>query len=113
MAGRCPPRNGGGGTARSSGCCGRTGGGRRAGSTVVALGLLTCSAVLVEITHGLIEAHFHFFVMVAALSLYEDWVPFLVAVAYVFFEHGLMATVMDHDDVFNHPRSAWKWALVH
>jgi signal transduction histidine kinase len=52
-------------------------------------------------------------VMVAALSLYEDWVPFLVAVGYVFLEHGLMASVMDHDDVFNHPGSAWKWALVH
>jgi signal transduction histidine kinase len=88
-------------------------GGRRARSVVVALGLLTCSAVLVEITHGLIEAHFHFFVVVAALSLYEDWVPFLAAVAYVFLEHGLMASVMDHDDVFNHPGSAWKWALVH
>jgi signal transduction histidine kinase len=88
-------------------------GGRRARSIVVALGLLTCSAVLVEITHGLIEAHFHFFVMVAALSLYEDWVPFLVAVAYVFLEHGLMASVMDHDDVFNHPGSAWKWSLIH
>ena len=88
-------------------------GSRRARSVVVALGLLTCSAVLVEITHGLIEAHFHFFVMVAALSLYEDWVPFLTAVAYVFLEHGLMATVMSHDKVFNHPGSAWKWALVH
>src|SRR3954452_3522144 len=88
-------------------------GGRRARSVIVALGLLTCSAVLVEITHGLIEAHFHFFVVVAALSLYEDWVPFLAAVAYVFLEHGLMASVMDHDYVFNHPGSAWKWALVH
>ena len=56
-------------------------GGRRAQSLVVAFGLLTCSALLVHITGGLIEAHFHFFVMVAALSLYEDWVPFLIAVA--------------------------------
>src|SRR5262245_1837505 len=47
-------------------------GGRRAQSLVVVLGLLSCSAVLVHITDGLIEAHFHFFVMVAALSLYED-----------------------------------------
>src|SRR3954468_23623042 len=88
-------------------------GDRRVRSVVVALGLLTCSAVLVHITGGLIEAHFHFFVMVAALSLYEDWVPFLVAVGYVFLQHGLMATVMDEDAVFNHGGSAWKWALVH
>ena len=88
-------------------------GGRRARALVVVFGLLTCSAVLVHITGGLIEAHFHFFVMVAALSLYEDWVPFLVAVAYVLFEHGIMAAFIDHDAVFNHPGSSWKWAAVH
>jgi PAS domain S-box-containing protein len=88
-------------------------GGNRTQSVVVALGLLTCSAVLVVITRGLIEAHFHFFVMVAALSLYEDWVPFLTAVAYVFLEHGLMASAMHHRAVFDHPGSPWKWAIVH
>jgi PAS domain S-box-containing protein len=88
-------------------------GGRRAQAEVVVLGLLTCSAVLVHITSGLIEAHFHFFVMVAALSLYEDWVPFLTAVAYVLLEHGAMAAFVDHDMVFNHPGSSWKWAFVH
>jgi len=88
-------------------------GGRRARALVVVFGLLTCSAVLVHITGGLIEAHFHFFVMVAALSLYEDWVPFLAAIAYVFFEHAIMAGFIDHDAVFNHPGSSWKWAAVH
>ena len=68
-------------------------GNRRAQALVVMFGLLTCSAVLVHITGGLIEAHFHFFVMVAALSLYEDWVPFLAAVAYVLLQHGIMAGV--------------------
>ncbi len=88
-------------------------GGRRARALVVVFGLLTCSAVLVHITGGLIEGHFHFFVMVAALSLYEDWVPFLAAVAYVLFQHGIMAAFIDHDAVFNHPGSSWKWAAVH
>src|SRR3954451_10786424 len=88
-------------------------GGRRARALVGGFGLLTCSAVLVHITGGLIEAHFHFFVMVAALSLYEDWVPFLAAVAYVFFEHGIMAAFIDHDAVFDHPGSSWTWAAVH
>src|SRR3954468_23838114 len=87
-------------------------GDRRVRSVTVALGLLTCSAVLVHITGGLIEAHFHYFVIVAALSLYEDWVPFLVAIGYVFLQHGLMAGVMDHDSVFNHGGSSWHWALV-
>jgi PAS domain S-box-containing protein len=88
-------------------------GNRRSQELVVVFGLLTCSAVLVHITGGLIEAHFHFFVMVAALSLYEDWVPFLVAVAFVLFQHGIMAAFVDHDSVFNHPGSSWKWAAVH
>ena len=88
-------------------------GNRRAQELVVVFGLLTCSAVLVHITGGLIEAHFHFFVMVAALSLYEDWVPFLVSVAFVLFQHGIMAAFVDHDSVFNHPGSSWKWAAVH
>ena len=51
-------------------------GGRRAQSLVVTFGLLTCSALLVHVSDGLSEAYFHFFVMVAALSLYEDWLPF-------------------------------------
>jgi PAS domain S-box-containing protein len=88
-------------------------GGRRAQSLVVVFGLLTCSADLVHITSGLIEAHFHFFVMVAALSLYEDWIPFLISVAYVLLQHGIMAAFLDHDMVFNHPGSSWKWAAVH
>jgi PAS domain S-box-containing protein len=88
-------------------------GGRRAQELVVVFGLLTCSADLVHITHGLIEAHFHFFVVVAALSVYEDWLPFLVAIAYVFIQHALMAAFIDHDMVFNHAGSSWKWAAVH
>jgi PAS domain S-box-containing protein len=79
--------------------------GRRVQSAVVTLGLLSCSAVLVHITHSLAEADFHFFVMVVALALYEDWVPFLVAVAFVFLEHGLLEDT--------HPGAPWKWALVH
>jgi PAS domain S-box-containing protein len=88
-------------------------GGRRTRSLVVVFGLLTCSAALVHITGGLIEAHFHFFVMVAALSLYEDWTPFLVSVAFVLLQHGIMAALVDHDAVFNHAGSSWKWAAVH
>jgi signal transduction histidine kinase len=88
-------------------------GGRRLQSVIVALGLLTCSAVLVHITQGLIEAHFHFFVMVGVLSLYEDWLPFLVSISYVLFQHGIAAAFIDRASVFNHPGSPWHWAAVH
>jgi PAS domain S-box-containing protein len=88
-------------------------GGRRLQSVIVALGLLTCSAVLVHITGGLIEAHFHFFVMVGVLSLYEDWLPFLVSISYVLLQHGIAAAFIDRESVFNHPGSAWHWAAIH
>src|SRR5688572_12661031 len=38
-------------------------------TTAAAVGLLTCSAVLVRLSGGYIEAHFHFFVMVAVVVL--------------------------------------------
>jgi hypothetical protein len=54
---------------------------RAARTICVSLGLLTSAALLVHMTNGLIEAHFYFFVVIVALTLYEDWRPFLVAVA--------------------------------
>jgi diguanylate cyclase len=78
-------------------------------------GLVTSSAVLVHLWDGVIEAHFHFFVVIGILTLYQDWMPFLVAIAYVVVHHGLMgalapANVYNHQDAINHP---WKWALIH
>ena len=88
---------------------------RKVPSALVSAGLLTSSAVLVHMSGGFIEAHFHFFVMVVLLSLYEDWTPFLLAVAYVIVHHGL-AGVLDPESVYNHPSAIaepWKWATVH
>jgi diguanylate cyclase len=78
-------------------------------------GLITCSAVLVHLWTGLIEAHFHFFVMVGVLTLYQAWVPFLVAIGYVVLHHGLVgvlapASVYNHPDAVAHP---WRWAMIH
>jgi hypothetical protein len=56
----------------------------------VSLGLLTAAGLLVHVTNGLIEAHFYFFVVIVALTMYEDWRPFLVAVAYVLLHHGVI-----------------------
>jgi diguanylate cyclase (GGDEF)-like protein/PAS domain S-box-containing protein len=49
------------------------------------------------------------------LSLYEDWVPFLVAAAYVVIHHGFAGTI-DPTSVYNHPDAIahpWKWAAIH
>ena len=88
---------------------------KRLAAAFVSLGLVTCSAVLVHLWGGVIEAHFHFFVVVVLLSLYEDWVPFLLAAAYVVLHHGLAGaiapgSVYNHEDAVNHP---WRWALIH
>ena len=88
---------------------------RRVASSAVALGLLSASAVAVHTSGGIIEAHFHFFVMIVLLALYEDWMPFLLAVGYVVVHHGLGGVLAPHDvyanpDAVAHP---WKWAGIH
>ena len=88
---------------------------RRLAAVVVSLGLITSSALLVHVSGGVIEAHFHFFVMIVVLALYEDWLPFLVAAAYVVVHHGLTGALDPHA-VYNHPDAIahpWKWALIH
>src|SRR5262249_41626590 len=49
---------------------------RRYRAAAVTLSLLTSSAMLVYFWDGKIEAHFHFFVMVALLATYEEWFPY-------------------------------------
>ena len=88
---------------------------RRLASMLVAVGLLTASALAVHASGGAIEAHFHFFVMIAVLALYEDWLPYLAGFAYVVLHHGIgsavdPAGVFNHADAIAHP---WKWALIH
>lgn len=88
------------------------GGSRRRRALVVTLGLLTCSATLTHIMNGAIEAHFHFFVMVTVLALYEDWIPFIASIGYVLLHHGIGSAVA-HDSIFNHGGNTWVWAGVH
>jgi diguanylate cyclase (GGDEF)-like protein/PAS domain S-box-containing protein len=86
--------------------------GRRARSVAVVFGLLTASAVLVNAWHGQIEAHFHYFVIIAVLALYEDWVPFGLAISYVVVEHGALGAISPHS-VYSHGGNPWAWATVH
>jgi diguanylate cyclase (GGDEF)-like protein/PAS domain S-box-containing protein len=89
--------------------------GRKLRSAIAATGLLTCSALTVHISGGYIEAHFHFFVMIVVLTLYEDWIPFLLATFYVVLHHGVGSAFAEHA-VFNHPDAIahpWKWAAIH
>jgi diguanylate cyclase (GGDEF)-like protein len=78
-------------------------------------GLITCSALLVHLWGGVIEAHFHFFVMIGLLTLYQDWIPFLLAIGYVVLHHGVMG-VLAPKSVYQNPEAVahpWRWALIH
>jgi anti-sigma regulatory factor (Ser/Thr protein kinase)/GAF domain-containing protein len=88
---------------------------RRVRTGAASLGLLFSSGVLVHLSGGVIEMHFHFFVMVAVVALYQDWLPFLAAIAFVFVHHGLMG-VLAPDSVYNHASAQqhpWLWAGIH
>src|SRR6185312_10318314 len=78
-------------------------------------GLITASAMLVHLSNGLVEAHFHFFVMIGVLTLYQDWMAFGIAIGYVVLHHGVVGVlapeqVYDHADAIAHP---WRWAMIH
>ena len=96
--------------------CASLGTRHRLRSTICAsLGLITASAVLVHLSGGMIEAHFHFFVMVGVIALYQDWRPFLAAIAFVLLHHGIVG-VLAPQDVYNHAgaqQHPWVWAGVH
>jgi signal transduction histidine kinase len=89
--------------------------GRKLRSALAAVGLLTCSGLVVHFSGGYIEAHFHFFAMVVILGLYEDWLPFGLAFGYVFLHHGVFGT-LSPESVYNHPDAIahpWRWAAIH
>jgi diguanylate cyclase (GGDEF)-like protein/putative nucleotidyltransferase with HDIG domain len=84
-------------------------------TAAASLALLTVCALLIHMSGGLIEMHFSFFVVIVVLTLYEDWVPFLIAIVYVLVHHGVVGTLDPHavfnrPDAWNHP---WKWAGIH
>lgn len=75
---------------------------RRVRSGAATTALLTCSALLVHVFPTHTEMHFHYFVAVAVVALYQDWAVYALAVSFVFLQHGFMGVV-----------NGWAWALVH
>jgi signal transduction histidine kinase len=70
---------------------------------------------LVHLSGGYIEIHFHFFVMLTFLALLQDWLPFLLAIAYVGIHHGFVGALWP-EEVFNHASAIsapWTWAGIH
>jgi methyl-accepting chemotaxis protein len=60
---------------------------RRGRSISVSLGFLLSADALVQSGGGMIDLHFHFFVVIALIGLYQDWIPFAIAVGMVAVQH--------------------------
>ena len=89
--------------------------GARVRAALATGGLILASTLLVYLSGGYIESRFHFFVMMAVIVLYQDWVPFLFALISIVVDHGIIGTlaptlVYNHVGAQHHP---WIWALVH
>src|SRR5258706_341440 len=84
-------------------------------ASLVALGLISSSAIFVHLSGGYIELHFHFFVMLVFLALYQDWLPFGLAILYVAVHHGVLGVLWPRE-VYNHAAAIdapWTWAGIH
>ncbi|BCY07360.1 bifunctional diguanylate cyclase/phosphodiesterase [Actinoplanes sp. L3-i22] len=89
--------------------------GRRTRSVAVALGFTVACAGFVSLSNGLTEAHFSFFVAVAALALYRDWAPFGAFLVATTLHHGVFGLLTgthtyDHHSAQAHPLV---WAGLH
>jgi diguanylate cyclase (GGDEF)-like protein len=88
---------------------------RHVRSGAATLGLVACSAILVHLSGGDVSMHFHFFVVVGVITLYQDWVPFLLAILFVVLHHGILGVLAPHA-VYNQgaaQRNPWLWAGIH
>jgi methyl-accepting chemotaxis protein len=88
---------------------------RRVRTALATVSLLSTSVVLVHFSGGFIEAHFHFFVGMAIVAVYEDWVPFALGIGYVVLTHGVFGMI-NPERVYNHAAAIdnpWVWGLIH
>ncbi|WP_239145843.1 putative bifunctional diguanylate cyclase/phosphodiesterase [Actinoplanes couchii] len=89
--------------------------GRRPRSVAVSFGAAVSCAGFVALCDGLTEAHFTFFIAVAALALYRDWVPFGGFLVATVLHHAGFGTVQ-YDHVFGHSQAELHpllWAVLH
>jgi diguanylate cyclase (GGDEF)-like protein len=75
---------------------------------------MAASVALVHLWGGVTEAHFIFFVMIGVISLYQDWVPYGIALVVVTAHHGIVGALYPHA-VYGHDAShnPWLWAGIH
>jgi hypothetical protein len=89
--------------------------GRALPPVAVGFGLISASAFLVHLSGGAIEFHFHFFVVLAFLALYQDRISYLLVLVYLVIYHVLVGAIWPHH-VYGHPAALaapLKWAAIH
>ncbi|MEV4346413.1 EAL domain-containing protein [Actinoplanes sp. NPDC049596] len=89
--------------------------GRRLPSSFVSFGFTAGCADFVVMCHGQTEAHFTFFVTVAALALYRDWAPFGMVLVTTVFHHAAFG-IFDAEATYGHHSAQQHplfWAVIH
>ncbi len=88
---------------------------RNARAATTTIGLMASASLVVHLSGGIVEMHFHFFVLLAVIALYQDWGPFLIALISIVGDHGIMGMLVPFL-VYNHPAAQhhpWTWAAIH
>ncbi len=83
---------------------GRVARGQTMRAAAVGSGLALSSATLVHLSGGMTDMHLHFFVTVAAVALYQQWVPFVLSILVVA-AHHIGMSLADPAMVFSDPRA--------
>ncbi|GAA0745073.1 hypothetical protein Drose_10355 [Dactylosporangium roseum] len=77
---------------------------RRGGGIAVSIGLSMAAAALVHAGNGLTDLHFHFFVVIGLVSLYQDWTALALTVLLVAAHHLVVGLTMP-DMLFSSPQA--------
>lgn len=84
-------------------------------SAVASVGLAIAASILVHFTGGLVESHFHWFVILSLGALYIDVRPFIAAIGYILVHHVTMSAY-DPTLVFSHvagQQNPLLWTAIH
>jgi methyl-accepting chemotaxis protein len=88
---------------------------RQVQTIAASLGLLAGSAILIHLTGGAIEAHFHIFVILVFVALYQDWKALATTIVFTVVHH-VGVSLIAPDGAFDHAAAQAKpvlWALIH
>jgi signal transduction histidine kinase len=83
---------------------------RRLRGLSATLGLILSSGLLVHLMDHASESHFHHFVVVAVIALYQDWSAYALAVGFVLLQQAVLA---EGSHVPADMETTWTSAIVH